>query len=124
MNERSPLTSAYLRFLQLINTLEALPGLHELAANEKALFDSILLHWSKGDPLTVRLAIGQDYLGSPATLHKRLKRLIAKDLILTRYEGGDKRTKYLEPSEKGLAYIEWLDNKMSTAHAGDRLLLK
>ena len=124
MNERSPLTSAYLRFLQLINTLEALPGLHELAANEKALFDSILLHWSKGDPLTVRLAIGQDYLGSPATLHKRLKRLIAKDLILTRYEGGDKRTKYLEPSEKGLAYIEWLDNKMSTAHAGDRILLK
>ena len=124
MTEHSPLTSAYLRFLQLINTLEALPGLHELAANEKALFDSILLHWSKGDPLTVRLAIGQDYLGSPATLHKRLKRLIAKDLILTRYEGGDKRTKYLEPSEKGLAYIEWLDNKMSTAHAGDRILLK
>lgn len=124
MNDRSPLTSAYLRFLQLINTLEALPGLHELAANEKALFDSILLHWSKGDPLTVRLAIGQDFLGSPATLHKRLKRLIAKDLILTRYEGGDKRTKYLEPSEKGLAYIEWLDNNMSTAQAGDRLLIK
>jgi hypothetical protein len=119
MNQPSPLTSAYLRFLQLINTLEALPGLHELAANEKALFDSILLYWSRGKPLTVRLAIGQDYLGSPATLHKRLKRLIAKDLILTRYEGGDKRTKYLEPSEKGLAYVEWLDKKMLTAHAGD-----
>jgi len=119
MTEHSPLTSAYLRFLQLISTLEALPGLHELAANEKALFDSILLHWSKGHPLTVRLAIGQDFLGSPATLHKRLKRLIAKDLILTRYEGGDKRTKYLEPSKKGLAYIEWLDSKMSSAQAGD-----
>lgn len=121
MNHPSPLTSAYLRFLQLINTIEALPGLNELAANEKALFDSVLVHWSKGHPLTVRMAIGQELLGSPATLHKRLKRLIAKDLILTRYQGGDKRTKYLEPSEKGLAYVEWLDSNMSTAQAGPTL---
>jgi DNA-binding MarR family transcriptional regulator len=57
-------------------------------------------------------------LGSPATLHKRLKRLIAKDLIQTRYQGDDKRTKYLEPTEKGLAFVKWLDSNMLTAQAG------
>lgn len=117
MNTHTPFKSAYLRFLQLVSAVEAMPGLEDFDANEKALFDTLSLAWSKGAPLTVRGAINQENLGSPATLHKRLKRLIAKELIVAGFEDQDRRTKYLRPSEKGLAYIEWLSSQMTTVQA-------
>ena len=117
MNLRTPIATVYLRFLQLAATIETLPGLQDFDANEKALFDAVALHWSEGNPLTVQMAIGQELLGSPATLHKRLKRLIAKDMVLTRNQGADRRTKYLEPAKNGLAYIEWLSSNIASAYA-------
>ena len=90
-----------------------MPGIEDFDANEKALFDSLSLSWSQGTPLTVRSAINQAHLGSPATLHKRLQRLIAKDLIVAEFVGQDRRTKYLHPSEKGVAYIAWLSQQIT-----------
>jgi hypothetical protein len=113
MNTRALFTSAYLRFLQLVTTIDALPGLQDFDANERALFDTVVLHWSQGNPLSIRAAIGQETLGSPATLHKRLQRLIAKELLITQHQGTDKRTKFLAPSDKGLVYIEWLSTQMT-----------
>lgn len=118
MNSRSPFKSAYLRFLQLVSAVEALPGLEKFDANEKALFDTVVLRWSQGTPLTVREAIHQAELGSPATLHKRLQRLIAKDLLLSEHQGNDRRTKYLMPSQKGLVYIEWLSTQLAVVQSG------
>ena len=117
MNMRSSFAGVYLRFLQLTATLEVLPGLQDFDADEKALFDVIVLQWAQCNPLTVRMAIGQKLLGSPATLHRRLKRLIAKDLVLAHNQGANKRAKYLEPSKKGLAYIEWLSSNIASAYA-------
>lgn len=112
MDTHSPFKSAYLRFLQLVATVDELSGLDGFDANEKVLFDSLCLRWSQGKAMTVREAISQASLGSPATLHKRLKRLIAKQLIVAAHEGQDKRTKYLVLSEKGQAYVELLSSKM------------
>lgn len=117
MNTHTPFKSAYLRFLQLVSAVEAMPGIEDFDANEKALFDSLILAWSQGAPLTVRGAINQANLGSPATLHKRVQRLIAKNLIVAEFEDQDRRTKYLRPSEKGLVYIEWLSSQMTTVQA-------
>lgn len=114
MNTHSPFKSAYLRFLKLVTAVEAMPGIEDFDANEKALFDSLSLAWAQGQPMTVRTAIGQEVLGSPATLHKRLQRLIAKDLVIAEFAGQDRRIKYLRPSEKGLVYIEWLSSQMTT----------
>ncbi len=117
MTNLSPLQGAYLNFLQLVSAVKAMPGLEDFDANEKALFDSLSLAWSQGTPLTVRGAISQVHLGSPATLHKRLMRLIEKDLLVAEHEGSDRRTKYLRPSSKGLAYIAWISNQMTAAQA-------
>lgn len=114
MNTHTPFKSAYLRFLQLVSVVEAMPGVDDFDANEKALFNTLSLAWSQGAPLSVRGAINQASLGSPATLHKRLKRLIAKDLIIAELADQDRRTKYLRPTEKGLIYIEWLSTQMAT----------
>ena len=117
MNTHSPFKSAYLRFLQLVSAVESMPGLEGFDANERALFDSLVLNWSLGKSLTVREAIYQPQLGSPATLHKRLKRLIAKELIITESKAGDRRTKYLHPSPKGQAYISLLSEHIKLAKA-------
>ncbi len=90
-----------------------MPGLQDFDANEKALFDALVLNWSEGQPMNVREAISLSELGSPATLHKRLKRLIAKDLMVAYHDGTDRRTKFLKPSEKGMVYIEWLSAQLA-----------
>ncbi len=117
MKTNSLFKSAYLRFLQLVAAVDDMAGLDDFDANEKALFDSLCLRWSQGKAMTVREAISQTGLGSAATLHKRLKRLIAKELIVATHVGQDKRTKYLAPSEKGLVYIELLSSKMTMVQA-------
>lgn len=117
MSVQSPLKSAYLRFLKLVSAVDAMPSIEDFDANEKALFNSLILAWSQGTPMTVRSAINQSNLGSPATLHKRLQKLIAKDLIVAESVGQDRRAKYLRPSEKGIIYIEWLSSQITMVQA-------
>lgn len=117
MTTHSPFKSAYLRFLEMVSAIESLPGMEDLDANERALFDTLCLGWSQGKPMTVREAINQGHLGSPATLHKRLHRLIDRHLINAEHEGNDRRAKYLKPSEQGLAYIGQLDAQLAIIRA-------
>ena len=106
--KKTPSVEAYFRFLQLVSAVEALPGMDQFGVNERALFQEILLAWSMSEPLSVRQAIDIEHLGSPATLHKRVSRLRNMDLIDAVSEGGDRRTKYLVPTGKGLQYVERL----------------
>lgn len=106
--------SIYLRFLNLVSAVDELPWLVEVDANEKALFDLISLRWSQGQPLSVVEAINQTHLGSTSTLHKRLKRLIAKNWVVASQIGTDRRTKHLLPSEKGTSYIKWMSAQLAS----------
>ena len=108
----TPSVDAYFRFLQMVAAVEALPGMDRFGVNERALFQEILLAWSQSEPLSVRLAIDIAHLGSPATLHKRLSRLRQMELIDAVSEEGDRRTKYLIPTGKGLRYVEKISQAM------------
>ena len=112
-NTRSLFIGAYLRFLELASAVEALPGMDFFDPNHKALFEAILLSWSKGQPMTVREAIGRAELGSPATLHKRLVRLRQADLVSVEFIEGDRRSKLLVPTEKGLEYASKLGSQLA-----------
>ena len=68
---KTPLSSAYLRFLHLANAFSREAAV-DLTANHLALLESIAIAWHADKPLSVREAIAQENLGSPATLHKRL----------------------------------------------------
>lgn len=119
MTKHTPTKSAYIRFLQLISAVEGLPWLANIDPHEKALFDVLCLHWSQGQPLNVFDAINQTHLGSSSTLHKRLKRLIAKELIVVQYCENNRRTKHLTPSDKGLACIDWLSAQLARVHSDE-----
>lgn len=112
----SPFASAYLRFLQLAQVVHALPDGTEMDANEKALLQAVVLSWYQGQPMTVREAIGLAELGSPATLHKRITRLRDKDMLSTLNQEGDRRAKFLIPTQRTLDYFSHLGQSMQQAH--------
>ena len=112
----SPLVTAYLRFLQLAKVIQALPDGQEMDANEKALLQAVVLRWYEDQPMTVREAIGLAELGSPATLHKRITRLREKDMLSNLNLEGDRRAKFLIPTQRTLDYFGNLGQSMQQAH--------
>jgi hypothetical protein len=112
----SPFASAYLRFLQLAQVIQALPDGMEMDANEKALLQAVVLRWYEGQPMTVREAIGLTELGSPATLHKRITRLRDKEMLSTLNQEGDRRAKFLIPTQRTIDYFSHLGQSMQDAH--------
>jgi len=112
---RSPLAEAYFRFVQLAKSLQTgIPDVMAMDANERALLDAVALSWFEGRPLTVREAIAMDHLGSPATLHKRITRLRQKDMLVAQNQEGDRRAKYLVPSDKTLKLFSALGGHMQS----------
>jgi hypothetical protein len=114
--DQSPFASAYLRFLQFAKAIQALPDGQEMDANESALLQSVVLRWYEGQPMTVREAIGLTELGSPATLHKRITRLREKDMLSALNQEGDRRAKFLIPTQRTLDYFQHLGRSMQQAH--------
>ena len=112
VDNKKPLSEAYLRFLQLVNAFQFDNAAVEMDANERALLDVLALCWYEGQPMTVREAIALDHLGSPATLHKRITRLRQKELLIALNQEGDRRAKYLIPSEKTLDFYGYLGHNL------------
>lgn len=112
---RSPLANVYFRFLQLARAVEALPDMTAMDANESALLEAVVLRWHEGAPMTVREAIHVATLGSPATLHKRITRLRHKGMLATFSEAGDRRAKFLIPTEQALQYFDRLGQSLQQA---------
>ena len=104
----SPLAGAYLRFLQLARAVQELPDGSGMDANETALLEAVVLRWHEGQAMTVREAISLEHLGSPATLHKRITRLREKEMLTTFNQEGDRRAKFLVPTERTLAHFSQL----------------
>lgn len=116
-SQHSPLAKAYFRFLQLAKAVEALPDGALMDANESALLEEIVLRWHEGQPMTVREAIGLAHLGSPATLHKRVTRLRQKEMLDAFSEAGDRRAKFLIPTDKALNHFDRLGRSMQEVQA-------
>ena len=58
-SNRSPLASAYFRFLQLARAVEALPDGVLMDPNESALLEAVVLRWHEGQAMTVREALAE-----------------------------------------------------------------
>jgi predicted transcriptional regulator len=66
------------------------------------------------EALTVTEAMGLSEIGSPATLHRKLDDLRKAGLIEHRYEGEDRRTKYLHPTPKATLHFDKLGETLMT----------
>ena len=104
----------YLCFVRLTAQLENKSKIPELDETEQKLLNVIALHLSEGRSLLVSDVIYLRQIGSVATLHRRLSKLVDADFI--RFSNDvDGRKKYLELTPKSIDYIAKLGECVAVA---------
>jgi hypothetical protein len=96
--------STYLRFLELAGSRSRLP---ELRPDEERLFQHLALAQYRGEILSVRAVMTLRQLGSPATIHTRLKTLRASGWIMLA-DTVDSRRKHVLPTSAARRHLAWL----------------
>jgi Fe2+ or Zn2+ uptake regulation protein len=105
----------YIKFLTLLHAIEGKGELPELDLDAKRLLEVIAVHHSQSKPLTVSDAMGLGHIASPATIHRKLDLLREIGMIDTVFEGTNRRTKFLVPTEQAHQYFETVGNVMEKA---------
>ncbi|MDF3833737.1 winged helix-turn-helix domain-containing protein [Cupriavidus basilensis] len=108
----------YLRFLQLAEALRGLPSLPALDPLEERILELVARSSQNRQRLSVRDMMGNSDLGSPATLHARLKSMRKKGwIILTDTE--DARRKQVELTQAALRHFDRLSECLVKAAKDD-----
>lgn len=97
----------YLRFLKLAEAVRGLPSLPPLDPLEEQILQLVARTNQAQERLCVRDLIGTAELGSPATLHSRLKSMRAKGWI-TLADTEDARRKQVELTSAALTHFDKL----------------
>ena len=106
----------YLRFLHLAATIRNLPVLPALDPLEERLLEQIAHAGTRQERLCVRDLMAQRELGSPATIHTRLKSMRQKGWILLA-DTEDARRKQIELSAVAHTHFEKLSHCIVQAAA-------
>jgi DNA-binding MarR family transcriptional regulator len=107
----------YLRFLQLTEALRGLPSLPELDPLEERILALVARARQDNERLSVRDMMAKDQLGSPATVHNRLKSMREKGwIMLTDTE--DTRRKQVDLTQAALLHFDKLSQCMLNATQG------
>lgn len=107
MNKRTRPADVYLRFLQLAETLRAIPSLPPLEPLEERILELIAYARQAEERLSVKDLMGKRELGSPAMLHGRLKSMREKGWILLA-DTEDARRKQLELTQAAMLHFDKL----------------
>lgn len=105
----------YMRFLNLLHALEGGENAPEMDLEAKKLLEVIAVHDANRTPLTVTAAMNLGHIASPATIHRKLDVLRELGMIDTVFEGKNRRTKYLVPTQTAHSYFESVGEAMAEA---------
>ena len=89
----------YLRFLNLVHALEGGSTAPTMDLDAKKLLEVIFVRYANDKPMTVTDAMALSHIASPATIHRKLDQLREMGMIDTEFEGKNRRTKYLVPTQ-------------------------
>lgn len=110
--------NAYIRFLNVLDSLDRINPGRELDQIEVSLLEYIFLSAKKEGEILVGELLGLKKLGSQATLHGRIKNLSNMGYIKLINDKVDGRKKFVVPTKMGVKYIEFmadcLENSMKT----------
>jgi DNA-binding MarR family transcriptional regulator len=107
----------YLRFLQLTEALRGLPSLPELDPLEERILALVARARQDSQRLSVRDMMAKDELGSPATVHNRLKSMREKGWIMLS-DTEDSRRKQVDLTQAALLHFDKLSQCMLNATRG------
>jgi len=99
------LIDLFFRFQQIVQSLRTLPHLKDLTPEHEALLNLVGAHWHAGETLSVRQAMRNEHLGSPATIHKRLQQLRSAGLIDLRTSDQDSRKRMIVPTAEAIGFF-------------------
>ncbi len=105
----------YLRFLNLVHALDSGEGAPAMDLDAKKLLEVIAVCHEAQKPLTVTDAMALNSIASPATIHRKLDQLRELGFIDTVFEGKNRRTKYLVPTEAAHTYFGKVGEVMQQA---------
>jgi len=108
---RSIKADAYLKFMSSRLALRERAGLPSLDPLEERVIEMIALASKPGEQLSVTEVITTAELGSPTTLHGRLKSLRTKGLIKLAY-ADDVSRRQLQLTKAGMSYFDALSKCM------------
>lgn len=100
--------SAYIRFLNQLDSLDRINLGKKLDLTEEQLLNHIAIKTSQGKELLVGDLISLSEIGSQATLHGRIKSLIAMGFVRLNEDRSDGRRRFVIPTEKALKHYEQL----------------
>lgn len=107
----------YVRFLQLAEALRGLPSLPALDPLEERILALVARAGQDQDRLSVRDMMAKTELGSPATLHSRLKSMREKGWIMLS-DTEDTRRKQIELTQAALLHFDKLSKCLVQAAKG------
>ena len=105
----------YLRFLNLVHALEGGSTAPTMDLDAKKLLEVIFVRYANDKPMTVTDAMALSHIASPATIHRKLDQLRELGMIDTAFEGKNRRTKYLVPTQAAHDYFENISQAMRQA---------
>jgi len=109
--------NAYLRFLTLVSKLDEQHSVQKVDAEARKLLDLITIHHSENNPLTVTAAMQISDIASPSTIHRKIVVLKKCDLATIERKEGNRRTKYLVPTDLALKRYESLSRALVNCNA-------
>ena len=100
--------SAYIRFLNCLDALDRMNPGKKLDSTEEQLLNHVSLSATQGKEVLVGDLIHLSHFGSQATLHGRLKNLVAMGYVRLTEDKADGRKKFVTPTAKALKHYEHL----------------
>jgi DNA-binding MarR family transcriptional regulator len=105
-NMKAIKSSAYIRFLNTIDSLDRINPTKKLDSTEEQLLNKITLAATQGHNLLVGDLISLSELGSQATLHGRIKNLVVMGYVKLNEDKSDGRKKSVAPTAKALKHYD------------------
>lgn len=115
MSKEKLKSSAYIRFLNLVNAISELDNSPKLDYAEQKILHILAINWSRNVDVSVLDCMKLFDELSSATVHRRIQSLLKKNLIKLVLSKEDKRIKTIHPTQKTIVYFENLENCLSIA---------
>jgi len=108
-------TFTYLRFLNLVQALRAMPTFPSIDPIEERLLNQLATAWHLGRKISVLEAMAMSPDASSTTVHRRLKSLKQKGIVELIADASDSRVKYITPTKLATDYFDQLGKCLEVA---------
>lgn len=104
----------YVRLFHLLRAVREASTFSTLSADEEQLLGELIAQWHDLGSITVTEVMHSATRTSQSTVYRRLVGLRKKGLIKFRNDAGDKRLKFVEPTQEAKDYMLQLGSYLET----------